>query len=151
MLLLKFGQQTLKTVNEGSWFSLPNGDVVCPAYAGWQSYGYSLVEVPPPTPEDVLELERAGMKVSFAQLMIGLVTEQWITEAEGEAWLAGTLPTAVLTIIDTLPVEQQFAAKARAIRPSEVLRNDPLVVSLGAAADKTPEELDDFFRTYAAV
>lgn len=89
--------------------------------------------------------------ISFAQLMIGLVTEQWITQAEGEAWLAGTLPTAVLTIINTLPVEQQFAAKARAIRPSEVLRNDPLVASLGAAAGQTPEELDDFFRTYAVV
>lgn len=97
------------------------------------------------------EAARAALKLSFAQLMIGLVTEQWITEAEGEAWLAGTLPTAVLTIIDTLPVEQQFAAKARAIRPSEVLRSDPLVASLGAAAGKTPEELDDFFRTYAVV
>lgn len=97
------------------------------------------------------EAARAALKLSFAQLMVGLVTEQWITEAEGEAWLAGTLPTAVLTIIDTLPVEQQFAAKARAIRPSEVLRNDPLVASLGAAAGKTPEELDNFFRTYAAV
>lgn len=97
------------------------------------------------------EAARAALKLSFAQLMIGLVTEAWITEAEGEAWLAGTLPTAVLTIIGTLPVEQQFAAKARAIRPSEVLRNDPLVVSLGASAGKTPEELDDFFRTYAVV
>lgn len=97
------------------------------------------------------EAARAALKLSFAQLMVGLVTEQWITQAEGEAWLAGTLPTAVLTIIGTLPVEQQFAVKARAIRPSEVLRNDPLVASLGAAAGKTPEELDDFFRTYAAV
>jgi len=96
-------------------------------------------------------VEPVPNSISFAQLMVGLVTEQWITEAEGEAWLAGTLPTAVLTIIDTLPVEQQFAAKARAIRPSEVLRNDPLVASLGAAAGKTPEELDDFFRTYAVV
>lgn len=99
----------------------------------------------------MVEEQRASLKLSFAQLMIGLVTEAWITEAEGEAWLAGTLPTAVLTIIGTLPVEQQFAAKARATRPSEVLRNDPLVASLGASAGKTPEELDDFFRTYAAV
>lgn len=97
------------------------------------------------------EAARASLKLSFAQLMVGLVTEQWITEAEGEAWLAGTLPAAVLTVIDALPAEQRFAAKARALRPSEVLRGDPLVASMGAAAGKTESEIDDFFRTYAAV
>ena len=89
--------------------------------------------------------------ISFAQLVIGLVTETWITEAEGTAWLQGVLPTAVETLITSLPQEQQFIARARASRPSEVLRNDPLVVSLGAAQGKTEEELDDFFRTYSGV
>jgi hypothetical protein len=89
--------------------------------------------------------------ISFAQLLIGLVSEQWITEAEGEAWLAGTLPAPVLALIATLPAEQQFPAKARALRPSEVLRADPLVELLGAAQGKTPEQLDDFFRTYSEV
>lgn len=89
--------------------------------------------------------------ITFAQLLIGLVAEQWITEVDGEGWLTGTLPTAVLAVIDTLPVEQRFAAKARALRPSEVLRNDPLVQALSAAAGKTSEELDNFFRTYSEV
>lgn len=89
--------------------------------------------------------------LSFAQLLIGLVTEAWITEADGEAWLAGTLPTAVLTVIDGLPAEQRFAAKARALRPSQVLRSDPLVAAMGTAAGKTAEEIDTFFRTYAQV
>ena len=89
--------------------------------------------------------------ISFAQLLIGLVTETWITEAEGTAWLQGVLPAAVETLITSLPQEQQFIARARASRPSEVLRNDPLVVSLGAAQGKTEEELDDFFRTYSGV
>jgi len=89
--------------------------------------------------------------ISFAQLVIGLVTEQWITEVEGTAWLQGVLPAAVETLITSLPQEQQFIARARASRPSEVLRNDPLVVSLGAAQGKTEEELDDFFRTYSGV
>lgn len=154
MLNLKHNGTVLFSVPEGDWVNLPDGRVFSPAYDGWTDGLYSLETMPAPplpTPEEVLAAERATMKLSFAQLMIGLVTEAWITEAEGEAWLAGTLPTAVLTIIGTLPVEQQFAAKARAIRPSEVLRNDPLVASLGAAAGKTPEELDDFFRTYAVV
>lgn len=108
---------------------------------------FTLIPRPPLPPEP----QPVPQSISFAQLLIGLVTEQWINEVEGEGWLAGTLPAAVLLVIDSLPVEQQFAAKARAIRPSEVLRNDPLVASLGAAAGKTSEELDDFFRTYAMV
>jgi hypothetical protein len=98
-----------------------------------------------------IEAQLRAMKISFAQLLIGLVTEQWITEAEGEAWLAGTLPGTVLLVIDGLPAEQRFAAKARAIRPSEVLRNDPLVAAMGTAAGKTEAEIDTFFQTYAGV
>jgi len=89
--------------------------------------------------------------ISFAQLLIGLVTEAWISEAEGEAWLVGTLPAAVTAVIDSLPAGQQFPAKARALRPSEIVRNDPLVAAMGAAAGKIEAEIDTFFRTYAQV
>ena len=92
-----------------------------------------------------------ALKLSFAQLLIGLVSERWITEADGEAWLTGTLPAAVTAVINTLPQEQRFAAKARALQPSEVLRTDPLVATMGAAAGKTNAEMDDFFRKYAQI
>jgi hypothetical protein len=98
----------------------------------------------------VAEIERASMSLSFAQLLIGLVTEGWISQAAGEAWLAGTLPAQVTAILSTLPVEQQFAAKARALRPSVVQRMDPLVAALGFATGKTAEQLDTFFMTYSA-
>jgi hypothetical protein len=104
-----------------------------------------IAALPPTQPEPVPQ------SITFAQLLIGLVSEQWVTEAEGEAWLAGMLPAPVLQLIATLPAEQQFPAKARAIRPSEVLRADPLVELLGAAQGKTGEDLDQFFRTYAQV
>lgn len=94
---------------------------------------------------------RSSMSISFAQLLIGLVTEGWITEAEGEAWLTGTLPAPVLSLIATLPASQQFPAKARALRPSEVVRSDALVVALGTAQGKTDGELDTFFTTYAQI
>ena len=108
------------------------------------------------TPEEIAALpgpqpEPVPHSITFAQLMIGLVTEAWITETEGEAWLSGTLPFSVLLVIDNLPVEQRFAAKARALRPSEVLRADPLVAAMGTAAGKTEAEIDTFFRTYAGV
>lgn len=108
------------------------------------------------TSEEIASLPKPGTpstpaSISFAQLLIGLVTEKWITEAEGEGWLSGTLPTSVLLVIDSLPEGQRFAAKARALRPSEVLRSDPLVVSMGSAAGKSSVEIDTFFRTYAAI
>jgi hypothetical protein len=92
-----------------------------------------------------------NVKMTFAQLLIGLVAEAWITEAEGEGWLAGTLPAPVLALISTLPPEARFPAKARAISPSEVIRHDPLVEMLGAAQGKTPAQLDAFFATYSQV
>jgi hypothetical protein len=91
------------------------------------------------------------VRMTFAQLLIGLVAEAWITEAEGEAWLTGTLPAPVLALIDTLPQGARFPAKVRAFSPSEVIRHDPLVEMLGAAQGKTPEELDTFFATYSQV
>ena len=99
----------------------------------------------PPVPPVVIPY------LSFAQLMIGLVTEGWITEAEGEGWLVGTLPAPVLLVISMLPTNQQFAAKARASRPSDVERADPLVAALATAEGKTSAEIDAFFTTYAAV
>lgn len=154
MLNLKQNGTTLFAVPEGGWFNLPDGRNISPAEDGWTDGEYSLELIPPPpapTPEEILAAERANMRLSFAQLMIGLVTEQWITEAEGDGWLSGTLPGTVLTVISSLPAEQRFAAKARALRPSEVVRNDPLVSAMGAAAGRAPPEIDAFFRTYASV
>jgi hypothetical protein len=108
------------------------------------------------TPEEIAALPGpqpapVPASISFAQLMIGLVSEGWITTAEGEAWLTGTLPAPVLALIGTLPEAQRFPAKARALRPTIVERTDPLVSAMGSAQGKTPEQLDDFFRTYAAI
>ena len=89
--------------------------------------------------------------LSFAQLLIGLVAEGWITQEDGEAWLRGILPPAVLATINLIPVGQQFAAKARATSPSVVLRNDPLVEMMALAQGRTAAELDAFFTTYSAV
>lgn len=89
--------------------------------------------------------------LTFAQLLIGLVAEGWISEAEGEAWLDGQLPAPFVALIATLPVGQRFAAKARGKRPSAIMRADPLVAALAAAQQKTAAELDAFFRTYAAI
>jgi len=108
------------------------------------------------TPSEVADLPKASpppvpQELSFAQLLIGLVAEGWITEAEGDAWTNRQLPAAVNALISGLPQAERFAARARAKLPSVVLRNDALVVALATQQGKTAEQLDDFFRTYANV
>lgn len=112
----------------------------------WDGDGFA----PPPEPEPP-EPDRTAMTLTFAQLMIGLVSEGWITEAEGDAWLDGTLPAPVLALIATLPEAEQFPARARAKRLIEAQRLDPLVIGLALAEGKTDAELDAFFMTYAQV
>lgn len=105
--------------------------------------------VPEPLPP-VVE-PRISMQLTFAQLMIGLVAMGWITKPEGIAWLGGTVPVAVNALIASLPADQQFAALARAVRPSVVQRLDALVVALAAVQGRTDAQMDAFFVTYAAV
>lgn len=125
---------------------MENFEVITDAKTGEQTIRYF-------TDEENAERERNApvpASITFAQLLIGLVSEGWISEADGDAWLAGVLPAQVLALISTLPRDQQFAAKARASRPSEVLRADPLVVALGYANGKSPDDMNVFFRKYAA-
>lgn len=88
--------------------------------------------------------------LSFSQLMIGLVAEAWITEAEGTDWLVGTLPAAVTALIASLPEEQRFAVRAKAARFTIAELNDPIVQALAASNGKTQGQLDAFFNTYGA-
>lgn len=89
--------------------------------------------------------------LTFLQMIIGMVTEEWITEAEGDGWLAGTLPAPVLAVIAGMPQEYRFAARARALRPSVIERDEALVEALAQYVEKTSAEVDTFFRTYAQV
>lgn len=154
MLQLMKGDELIGLYPEGGWFDLPNGDRVSPAEEGWTNGEYSLIAAPPapdPTPEDLLAIERAEMQLSFPQMVIGLVTEGWISEADGEGWLQGILPPTVISTINLLPEADRFAAKAKATRPSYIDRNDRLVGMMALAQGRTDEEIDAFFRTYRTV
>lgn len=90
-------------------------------------------------------------KLSFAQLLIGLVTEGWITESEGDAWLGRVLPPPVVQLIAAMNPSERFAASARSLDPSVVLRDYPLLNSLAVAQNKSSADLDRFFVTYGSV
>jgi len=107
------------------------------------------VEVIVPVVPDPIIAERAAMTLTFSQLLIGLVLMDWITEAEGDAWLKGNeLPAEVTSMIAGLPVEQRFPAKARALRMSVADRMDPLVLALAQGRGVPPEDMDVFFQTF---
>lgn len=118
---------------------------------GWLYEAGGFSPPPPPSAPDP-NIARAGMKLSFAQMMIGLVAEGWISPEEGRAWRDRVgLPAPVAALIATLPENQQFAAETRALAASEILRTDPLTVAIGMSQGKTPEQMDAFFTTYAKV
>lgn len=115
-------------------------------------------ENPGLSPEELLEIERASMTLSFAQFLVGLVEQEWIAEDEANAWLsANSLPAAVEAAIATLPeegpggVKPRLRARARALRPTEILRTNELLLMMAAVRGAGPEQLDDFFRFYAGV
>ena len=105
------------------------------------------LQLEPPPPPPVVTVPAS---ISFVQLLIGLVAEQWITEAEGEAWMNGTLPAGLLALIGQLPEEHRFPAKMRALRATTVPRQDPLALMMATALGKE-DDLDAFFTTYGAI
>lgn len=101
----------------------------------------------PPTPEFEWERMlpvRKAMRLSFSQFLVGLVTEGWITEQEGDAWVEGILPASILTMIQTLPADQQFAVRTHAKRMTEITRTDTLI----SLFDIPVDTMDDFFLKY---
>jgi hypothetical protein len=154
MLELKHNGVFVQTLRAGGWFTLPNGDRVSPAYAGWENEeGYTLTEAtikekPKMSEQEALEAWRAEAELSFAQFLIGLVSEKLITEAQGNAWLSGTLPTPVLNLITSLPETARFGIRARAVQPEVIRRNSPLVDIMATALARAPEQLDQFFAKY---
>jgi|GEM_PF-6173077 len=92
------------------------------------------VELPPEPPSLTSEQRLAAMpEVSHPQMIAALIGAGILTEADGIAWITGTLPAAVEAMIAQLPKEQRVIARLRAIRPSSVVPTDPLVAALAAA------------------
>jgi hypothetical protein len=111
-----------------------------------------IIKINRPDPAIELARDREGMTLTFAQILIGLVKMSWITEAEGEAWLAGNaLPAEVLSMIDGLPKDMHFPAKARALRMTAASRTDPLVLELARGRNIDPVDMDAFFTTFSGV
>lgn len=107
---------------------------------------------PPPVPDPVPQ------ELSFAQFIVGLTEQGWVTQTEANNWLTATsLPAAVEAAIATLPEtapdgsKPRLRARARALRPSVILRTNELLLMMAAMRGATAAQLDDFFRFYAGI
>lgn len=84
----------------------------------------------------------------FQQLAIDLV----VSEDEAEAAVAtGTIPIAMLALIDTLPSVQRFGARMMLKGATVFERHHPLIETIGTLYSWTDEQIDDLFRNAAAL
>lgn len=120
----------------------------------------------PSQADAALAAERAGMRLTKRQFVIAigpgikdtaLAGKDWITEAEGDAWLKGdSLPLIATNYIASLPANQQAPARFTLYGMSVVYRTDPLLLAL--AVDPAAQllgvndaEIDNVFRIFANV
>jgi hypothetical protein len=108
--------------------------------------------------EEILTVERSSAQLSFSQFIVGLSEQGWINQTEANNWLsANSLPAAVEAAIAKLPEtapdgsNPRLRARARALRPSVILRTNELLLMMAAMRGATAAQLDDFFRVYATI
>lgn len=147
-------------VPEGGWVTLPNGDRVSPALAGWSNAdGLSLVAVPEAQaealalPEPTAEERRAALPaLSRRQVFIGLVVSGLATAEEVLAISAtGTIPAVIEAAFAAMPEPQQSYARITFAEFTVAQRLDPTTLLLQAAAGLTDADLDAFFVEFSAV
>lgn len=131
--------------------SYPDGYVAIPAppelNATWSGTAWVAQ-----TAAEKAEQDRALMSLTPRQLLIGLATEGWISEAEAEQWSkGGDLPAAVEAMIGALPEAQRLAARITIHKMSVVDRGNALVSVLASQAGRSETAVDAFFAAYSSI
>lgn len=102
----------------------------------------SSAAVTPPTPEVI-------SKRQFAQ---GLARKGFISEAEAIAWAArGDLPSAIVSLIASLPAADRFDAEIILKGAQEFRRSHSLTDKFGDGTGNSPEEIDALWRYCAGL
>lgn len=102
--------------------------------------------------EDWVLVDPVPSVISDRQFFQQLATQGLITENEALAAVqTGTLPAAILTFIDQLPVEQRFSAKMLLTGATQFERANPLVDAFGGMYGMGPEQVDELWRAASAL
>lgn len=160
MLELRDKGKLVQMVAEGGWVTLPNGDRVSPAVAGWSNAdGLSLVTAPEAAaealslPEPTAEERRAALPaLSRRQVFIGLHRRGLISGPEAiAAARTGEVPKAIEVVFAGLPEPEATDARITFAAFTQAFRLDPTTLLLQAAGKLDDAALDAFFVEFARV
>lgn len=106
------------------------------------------------SPEDAAEKASSLVpkEISKHQLIIQSAKDGWITENQAIAWsTSNTLPQLLEDAINSLPTEQRFSARIKALEIIGARIDDPLMLAVAAAAETDQAALETFFTEAAAL
>lgn len=104
--------------------------------------GTALSEPPLPVPDEI------SRRQFFQQMAVASL----ISQAEAIAAVRdGEIPAALMTFVDSLPTEEQFAAEMLIIGATTFHRSHPLVEAFGALQGLSSAQVDDLWRAAAAL
>jgi hypothetical protein len=91
-------------------------------------------------------------EVTALQFILAAAREEWITDAEAEAWAAErALPALVTDAIAALPQAVQFDARVRARSMTAIRIDDPILSLIMPVVEATEADRDDLFRLAATL
>jgi hypothetical protein len=91
-------------------------------------------------------------EISDRQFFQQLAIDDVISETEAEDAVAtGTIPAAMLALIEALPQELRFGARMMLKGATVFERHHPLTVTIGTLYGWTDQEIDDLFQAAAAL
>src|ERR1700730_4659558 len=111
-------------------------------YDAWIAAGGApdpYVAPPPPVPESISDRQ------FFQQLAVAGI----ITQDQALASNAAVIPAPLLTIINAMPSDQQFAAKMLVSGATVFDRNHPMTIGIGTAYGWISDQIDAFFTAAA--
>lgn len=111
-------------------------------YEAWAAAGNTAdpyVAPPAPVPQTISDRQ------FFQQLAVDGI----ITQAQALASNAAVIPEPLMTIINALPADQQFAAQMIVSGATVFERTNPLTIQIGAAYGWTSAQIDAFFTAAA--
>ena len=106
-----------------------------------------IIKIPKIDPAMVLEQERATMQMSREKFAVIAVGQEWITEDDAEAWVAGnSIPSVALTAINSRPEAERFKLRLSVRSQAIIRRNDMLIGVLMALKSVSATDMDELFR-----
>ena len=141
---LHLNEQVVRAV-DGAFIPPDPDNVDRIAYDAWLvGGGVPDPYVPPPPP--------VPATISRRQFFQQLAITGMISESEAKAALkTGDLPELLQGFLSALPAENQFAAEMLLSGAAEFQRAHELTAAIGAAHSMTSDQIDDFFRSAAAL